>query len=82
MRAMGEFRNRRYTNPSIDLGLAVLAAMFPGRPLSLREIAEACNCTTENIRKIEVRALRRARELLHERGCFRECQEAWKGSVL
>ena len=31
--------------PSIDLGLAVLAAVNPGQPLNPYEIADVCECS-------------------------------------
>ena len=46
---------------SIDIGLAVLCALKPGRPLSRADIASACDCSEELIRTIEERALRKLR---------------------
>jgi hypothetical protein len=50
---------------SIDLGLAVLAAIRrPHEELSCRAIAAACGCSWQNIHAIERKALRHAREKL------------------
>jgi DNA-directed RNA polymerase sigma subunit (sigma70/sigma32) len=46
---------------AIDLGLAVLCAMKPGRPLTRGDIATVCGCSEQRIYEIEQRALRKLR---------------------
>lgn len=49
----------------IDLGLAILSAVNQGRNIFNREdLAAWCECDPESIRLIELRTLRRVRELL------------------
>ena len=49
----------------IDLGLAILEVITPpGVPLSQAEISVYCGCTSEAIRMIEFRALRKVRRRL------------------
>lgn len=46
----------------IDLGLAVLSALSPkGHCWTLREIAEVCECSCQNIALIERSALKKLR---------------------
>lgn len=50
----------------IDLGLAVLAVLFPGVPLSQTEIAQVCGCTPQYIGQLERRSIRKIRHAVGE----------------
>jgi DNA-directed RNA polymerase sigma subunit (sigma70/sigma32) len=53
--------------PNIALGLAVLSTVNTGgQALSLRDIAEVCECHPQAIHDIEKRALRKLRYWLNE----------------
>lgn len=55
-------RGSHAASADIDLGLAVLEVLTPpGIALNLREIADVCGCTWQNIYQIEQKALRKLR---------------------
>lgn len=68
------FRNSgRRPSPQVDLGLALLSiARKPGRCLTAHDIAAWCDCTRENILRIERIALKKLRALIRSRNLGRE----------
>ena len=53
--------------PNIAIGLAVLSVVNTGgQPLSLRDIADICECHPQAILDIERRAIRKLRYVLQE----------------
>jgi DNA-directed RNA polymerase sigma subunit (sigma70/sigma32) len=64
-------RIRSPQKPHIDQALTELCANTPqGEILSLTELAQACQCTRNNIWQIEQRALRKARVILASKNIY------------
>lgn len=78
----GKSRMSMPKKPEIDLGLAVLQAVFPAARLPLPVIAAACGCTMQNISPIERRALKRIYNIFRERGLLGEFQTMMTGASL
>ena len=67
----------------IDPGLSILEAVTPpGVPLSQTEIAVWCGCTSEAIRVMELRALRKLRRRLGALGIGSELRDHLSGRGL